>query len=61
MMHFPIYKGCKCSGKTAYFAPQPPKGGEVISYSVEFLVSWRLVLVTSFWFAVLGILVLTLD
>lgn len=31
MMHFPVFKGCKCSGKTGYFTPRPPKGGELVS------------------------------
>ena len=29
MMHFPVFKGCKCSGKTGYFTPHLPKGGEL--------------------------------
>ena len=42
MMHFPVFKGCKCSGKTGYFTPQPPKGGELVSSVTEFPVFLRL-------------------
>jgi hypothetical protein len=30
MMHFPVFKGCKCSVKTGYLAPYRPDGGELV-------------------------------